>query len=828
VQTVGDSNGDPTTHNLIDVTRRLDFEDLNLNGIYEPELGDTSNLEPFAENIVVQLYRVDPVTGLAEPTPTAQFLTGDDGNYYFDVDPTQTYEIRIVDPLNRPLLEDLDTNSLYQQHYKQVWRITPDWYYAPDRDNPLGLSDNPGEIFFGMSDANGDGIMTASPIPFTELRGDPVPMPVKNINFLIKQDQVPQQFDVTGTVYADLNGNGIFDGSDALASNVFVYWDANRNGVADSGELRVLSDANGVYLITIPADHVDTYAVGVIPPTNLWLPTDPGNDGVENVFAGPGFPTQNVDFFLDPPPGAFPEDGEGLGTIQGVVYNDLNGNGQRDPGENGVPNIRVFLDASTDGVWDSGSEVSILTASNGSYFFSNVAPASLIRIDIVIPDEGTPAAAWAITKPVLGYREVALGPGGSITMQDFGVDNLADFDWGDLPESFGTSAASNGPRHFVTQGFHLGASVDGEVNGVPSLLGTGEGLAGDSDDGVVVISNGGVLQRGVNTLRVTVAGVGGLLTGWMDFNDNGSFTEAERLIWSLNGASLGGEADLNPGTWDLQVTIPDNAVETAIAARFRWGEPGLSFLGTSAIGEVEDYFFGINFLIGDYNRNGIVDAPDFSVWRNMQGDVVTPFTGADGNGDGMVDEADYDVWRANFGNTLPPPGAGALLAGDSGSSAGSTGGVAAASAAGADQFTGLDAASGSSDSTGSAGSGVALLSGGGTSVGSSSDVGPSSSPSSAIGTSVGGQAFAVDFASALGGTTVVSSGTSVTDATIAAAEPSDSNLLLLDLAWSGIDDVSYDVADDSLYDGASHDEPHVSDLALAAVLRDESDWWDAI
>ena len=250
-------------------------------------------------------YRVDPNTGIVDATPTAQFLTGADGNYYFDLDPTLEYEIRISDPLNRPKLDDVDTPAQYLQHYKQSWRITPDWFYAPDRDNPLGPSDNPGEIFFGTSDANGDGVTTASPMPYLDL-GAPVPMAVKNINFLLKQTAPVQSFDVTGTVYADLNGNGIFDGNDASASNVFVYQDVNRNGVADAGEQRVLTDANGQYTLTIPATHADTYAIGVIPPTNLWLPTDPGHDGVENVFAGPGSPTQTINFFLDPPPAPIP------------------------------------------------------------------------------------------------------------------------------------------------------------------------------------------------------------------------------------------------------------------------------------------------------------------------------------------------------------------------------------------------------------------------------------------------------------------------------------------------------------------------------------------
>jgi hypothetical protein len=63
-------------------------------------------------------------------------------------------------------------------------------------------------------------------------------------------------------------------------------------------------------------------------------------------------------------------------------------------------------------------------------------------------------------------------------------------------------------------------------------------------------------------------------------------------------------------------------------------------------------------LLGDYNLDGRVNAADYVLWRNTEGDSVTPFAGADGDGDGMVGDGDYVVWRDNFGNTLPP-GAGA-------------------------------------------------------------------------------------------------------------------------------------------------------------------------
>ena len=55
-------------------------------------------------------------------------------------------------------------------------------------------------------------------------------------------------------------------------------------------------------------------------------------------------------------------------------------------------------------------------------------------------------------------------------------------------------------------------------------------------------------------------------------------------------------------------------------------------------------------LLGDYNQNGIVDAADYALWRDTNGDIGKDLA-ADGNENGMVDAADYDVWRAHFGNT---------------------------------------------------------------------------------------------------------------------------------------------------------------------------------
>ena len=67
-----------------------------------------------------------------------------------------------------------------------------------------------------------------------------------------------------------------------------------------------------------------------------------------------------------------------------------------------------------------------------------------------------------------------------------------------------------------------------------------------------------------------------------------------------------------------------------------------------------------NFLVrdglpGDYTGDGLVDAADYTRWRDQQGSVGFGLS-ADGDADGDVDADDYGVWTADFGqsNALAP------------------------------------------------------------------------------------------------------------------------------------------------------------------------------
>jgi hypothetical protein len=60
-------------------------------------------------------------------------------------------------------------------------------------------------------------------------------------------------------------------------------------------------------------------------------------------------------------------------------------------------------------------------------------------------------------------------------------------------------------------------------------------------------------------------------------------------------------------------------------------------------------------LVGDYTGDGMVDAADYTAWRDTLGTSVTAGTGADGNGNGVIDGpgpgSDYEFWANNYGAT---------------------------------------------------------------------------------------------------------------------------------------------------------------------------------
>ncbi len=99
------------------------------------------------------------------------------------------------------------------------------------------------------------------------------------------------------------------------------------------------------------------------------------------------------------------------GNIEGMVWEDADGDGSQDAGEDGLSGITVFLDADYDGSLDAG-ETEVETASDGSFTFTDV-PSGLRQVAVVPPAEGTvtyPGAAGAEVSSLNAARALKPAP----------------------------------------------------------------------------------------------------------------------------------------------------------------------------------------------------------------------------------------------------------------------------------------------------------------------------------------------------------------------------------------------------------------------------------
>ncbi|TWT76958.1 hypothetical protein Pla123a_23830 [Posidoniimonas polymericola] len=121
----------------------------------------------------------------------------------------------------------------------------------------------------------------------------------------------------------------------------------------------------------------------------------------------------------------------------------------------------------------------------------------------------------------------------------------------------------------------------------------------------------------------------------------------------INGVMRGTNASMTLTPADLGETSanylgksqwPDPALDGAID-EFRIYGHALSGSEVSALASPP-------VLPGDYNGDSLVDAADYSLYRDAKGASVLPYSSADGNGDGRVDSLDGDLWRLHYGETL--------------------------------------------------------------------------------------------------------------------------------------------------------------------------------
>jgi len=249
---------------------------------------------------------------------------------------------------------------------------------------------------------------------------------------------------------------------------------------------------------------------------------------------------------------------------------------------------------------------------------------------------------------------------------DFGncvTTQVATRDWGDLPDTYGTSAAANGPRHSY-DGLTLGALWDIEAQGVPTTAANGDDLAQtDDEDGVINMASGQQWYDGQGSINVTVVGGTGCLNAWFDFTGdaglalvpdgdfhNLSTPEADDYdVYTVGGTyseHVIQNLVLAPGTHSISLAglVPaglNGGATTSFYARFRLsplvGGECTTVTPTGYVmgGEIEDYQFPLgwptNADLGSFTARGLDNAVQLR-WVTL----------------GEVDTAGFNLYRARW------------------------------------------------------------------------------------------------------------------------------------------------------------------------------------
>ncbi len=337
------------------------------------------------------------------------------------------------------------------------------------------------------------------------------------------------------TLWLDDDNNGQRGGSEAGIAGVTIYLCTSSPCNSGNAILTTTTDMNGYYSFAGLADN--TYFVGVEStqiPAGLTQTVDPDgviNGEAANIVISGGVVTSiggnactNCDLDVD-----FGFRFTGAFNISGTVFFDPNNNATQDPTENyGYPGVTLYRwycgaddDCSTTG--DNRYIGLTTTDANGDYTFTGL-PAGTYMVAVNQNAPNLVGLDPTITSGPITFRSVTIGP--SATDVDFGF--LSGIDLGDLPDSYRTSMAADGPRHVVVPGLYLGQSVapDVDPNGQSTAVADGDDNDGnDDEDGVVQSSGGGGAYHwglGTGYVNVDVTGTG-CLVGWVDWNQNGTF-----------------------------------------------------------------------------------------------------------------------------------------------------------------------------------------------------------------------------------------------------------------------------------------------------------------
>jgi hypothetical protein len=216
-----------------------------------------------------------------------------------------------------------------------------------------------------------------------------------------------------GVVWIDANANGIRDGGESGIDGVAVQLFTASGNLADS----TLTSGGGLYQF----DSLrvgDSYYLQIAAQSGLLFTLqDQGSDDAVDSDVDRGTGRTSV-FSVVASQGHFIH-AAGLipaASISGVQFEDTNGNGLRDPGENGLAGWIVYIDANGNGQPDTGEAMSI-TDLSGGYSFAGLFPGAYHLANVA-------RISWQATTPPAGFN-VTLSPGQELSNVNLGVQKLS-------------------------------------------------------------------------------------------------------------------------------------------------------------------------------------------------------------------------------------------------------------------------------------------------------------------------------------------------------------------------------------------------------------------
>ena len=207
---------------------------------------------------------------------------------------------------------------------------------------------------------------------------------------------------ISGTVFNDANKNNSKDSSESGIGGVTVFIDKNKNGSKDSGEPSTTTDSGGGYFFGGLASG--SYRVKQLSKSGFKI-TSPSSGyydlslSTNQNISAKNFANQSTSTTT-------------VGSIAGNVWVDVNGNGNKDSGDNAKSSVRVYIDKNKNGKFDTG-EPTATTNSSGNYKFSNLAAGSY-RVSVS-------QSGYRVSNPSAGYSDITVGSGSNVTSKNFGI-----------------------------------------------------------------------------------------------------------------------------------------------------------------------------------------------------------------------------------------------------------------------------------------------------------------------------------------------------------------------------------------------------------------------